>query len=57
MHEYLFFTGLMFADTLLLAYLSSNYTYKSFKQRLNDDETKNIDANKDSQINKDVSKY
>ncbi|XP_029345398.1 peptide transporter family 1 [Acyrthosiphon pisum] len=35
-HEYLFFSGLMLADTLLLAYLSYNYKYKAFRQRLND---------------------
>ncbi|XP_001946557.2 peptide transporter family 1 [Acyrthosiphon pisum] len=35
-HEYLFFSGLMLADTLLLAYLSYNYKYKVFEQRLND---------------------
>ncbi|XP_029345397.1 peptide transporter family 1 isoform X2 [Acyrthosiphon pisum] len=35
-HEYLFFSGLMLADTLLLAYLSYNYKYKAFEQRLND---------------------
>ncbi|XP_060839687.1 peptide transporter family 2-like isoform X2 [Rhopalosiphum padi] len=37
-HEYLFFSGLMLADTLLLVYLSYSYKYKSFRQRLNDDE-------------------
>ncbi|CAI6368024.1 unnamed protein product [Macrosiphum euphorbiae] len=35
-HEYLFYSGLMLADTLLLAYLSYNYKYKVFRQRLND---------------------
>ncbi|XP_060881266.1 peptide transporter family 2-like isoform X2 [Metopolophium dirhodum] len=35
-HEYLFFSGLMLADTFLLAYLSYNYKYKAFRQRLDD---------------------
>ncbi|XP_016655927.1 uncharacterized protein LOC107882297 [Acyrthosiphon pisum] len=37
-HEYLFFSGLMLANTLLLAYLSYNYKYKAFRQRLNDND-------------------
>ncbi|VVC33646.1 Proton-dependent oligopeptide transporter family,Major facilitator superfamily domain [Cinara cedri] len=41
MHEYLFFSGLMFADTLLLAYLGYNYKYKAYKQRPNDDAENN----------------
>jgi hypothetical protein len=40
-HEYLFFSGLMLADTLLLVYLSYSYKYKSFRQRLTDDENSN----------------
>lgn len=42
-HEYLFFSGLMLANTLLLTYLSYNYKYKSFRQRLTDNE--DIDEN------------
>ncbi|KAL5234282.1 hypothetical protein ACI65C_001692 [Semiaphis heraclei] len=42
-HEYLFFSGLMLADTLLLAYLSNNYKYKAFRQQLSDDNDKNDD--------------
>jgi len=37
-HEYLFFSGLMLADAFLFAYLSYNYKYKAFRQRLNDDD-------------------
>ncbi|VVC33647.1 Proton-dependent oligopeptide transporter family,Major facilitator superfamily domain [Cinara cedri] len=48
-HEYLFFTGLMFLDTLLLAYLSSNYKYKTFKQRTIDFEKGQI-INENTQI-------
>lgn len=33
----------MLADTLLLAYLSYNYKYKAFRQRLSDDNDKNDD--------------
>lgn len=50
MHEYLFFTALMFADTLFLAYLSSNYKYKTFQQQINDCENENIVIIEDKQI-------
>ncbi|KAL4150030.1 hypothetical protein QTP88_003878 [Uroleucon formosanum] len=46
-HEYLFFSGLMLADTLLLVYLSCNYKYKSFRQRPND---KNDDCDNDDYV-------
>lgn len=44
MYEYLFFSGLMLANTILLIYLSYNYKYKSFVQRLNDND---IDGSND----------
>ncbi|CAI6367551.1 unnamed protein product [Macrosiphum euphorbiae] len=44
-HEYLFFSGLMLADTLLLAYLSHNYKYKAFRQGLNDNNDDNVVSN------------
>lgn len=46
-HEYLFFSGLMLANTLLLTYLSCNYKYKSFRQRL----TENGDSEEDLATN------
>lgn len=46
-HEYLFFSGLMLANTLLLTFLSCNYKYKSFRQRLteNGDSEENLATN------------
>jgi len=46
-HEYLFFSGLMLANTLLLTYLSYNYKYKSYRQRLteNGDSEENLATN------------
>ncbi|KAF0704851.1 peptide transporter family 1-like, partial [Aphis craccivora] len=46
-HEYLFFSGLMLANTLLLTYLSCNYKYKSFRQQLteNGDSAENLATN------------
>ncbi|VVC33644.1 Proton-dependent oligopeptide transporter family,Major facilitator superfamily domain,PTR2 family [Cinara cedri] len=43
-HEYLFFAGIMLADTLLLVYLGWNYKYKSFQQHIdgNSDDSKNV---------------
>lgn len=54
MHEYLFFSGLMFADTLLLAYLGYNYKYKAYKQRTNDDGDNNENGTQLKENNNEV---
>jgi len=52
-HEYLFFSGLMLAETLLLAYLSNNYKYKTFRQRLNDNNDDDNVVSNESEIQLD----
>lgn len=56
MHEYLFFSGLMLVDMLLLIYMSYNYKYKDFKQRINDDEGDKSDTRNENEIQLDVNK-